>query len=147
MGRKLGADYGRPLDLEELFELAIGPDGESAFDSEAEREAAWRHHGDAVMENAARQPGDRPFGYWLYDVGVEEPPTRLERVLLLHERGLLTDEELRRIRAEAERDHDRYQGHVVVTPREAAERMERMHEAHKAEVKAIAEALDRAESA
>ena len=54
------------------------------------------------MEQGAHQPGDRQWGYWRYDLGIEEPATRLERVLALEERGLLTEEERRKIVSEGE---------------------------------------------
>ena len=94
------------------------------------------------MAGAASVPGDRFWGYWKFDLGIEPPATRLERVLELDRRGLLTDEERSRIASDAEHAAKRYRGHVVTGPRGAAESMERSTRAREDEAIAIAEALE-----
>ena len=69
------------------------------------------------MAGAASAPGDRFWGYWHFELGVEPPATRLERVLELDRRGLLTDEERGRIASDAEHAAKRYRGHVYGAPR------------------------------
>ena len=63
---------------------------------------AWRLHGAELMAGAASAPGDRFWAYRHFELGIEPPATRLERVLELYRCGLLTDEELIRIASDAE---------------------------------------------
>ncbi len=47
--------------------------------------------------------GSRLWGYWRFELGIDpDATTRLERVLALAERGLLTEEERERVRVQAE---------------------------------------------
>jgi hypothetical protein len=96
MGRTVGA-RGRS-NFDQLMELIAGPRGESAFASEADREQAWYLERDDLLQSGYYRPGDRPWGMWVYDYGVEEPATRLERVRWLHEHGELTAEKRERRR-------------------------------------------------
>ena len=98
------------------------------------------------MEQGAHQPGDRQWGYWRYDLGIEEPATRLERVLALEERGLLTEEERRKIVSEGEYARNggfKPNPYVVTTPKEAAENEVRWWQRGEDEAIEIAEALKR----
>jgi hypothetical protein len=124
-----------------MFEFHDGPDGESEFESDADREAAWDHYRDEFMEPRGSRPGDRPWAYWRYEVGREKPQTRLEAVLVLAERGELTDLERERIEGQAAHARKRFRCHCVITPKEAAERGERRLRAMEDEAIAIAEAL------
>jgi hypothetical protein len=143
MGRHVGA-IARQLSFEEIMELVSGPNGESVFASEDDREAAWWHHREDLMEMGARgEPGNRKWGYWKYDLDVDQP-TRLERVLLLEERGLLTAEERDRIASDAEHARKRERNpYVGTTPKEAAESIERSTREREDEQIEIAEALER----
>ncbi len=103
----------------------------------------WERYGEELMETGARPPGDGPWAHWVYDLGIEEPATRLERVLALDERGLLTEEERRKIVSQAEHARKRFRCHSVTTPREAAESMERVQREGEDDAIEIAEALER----
>ncbi len=126
MGRSRHADLGPPpLDEFDLpFILGQGPDPDDPYTDE-QLGLAWRLHGAELMAGAASAPGDRFWGYWDFELGIDEPTTRLERVLELDRCGLLTDEERSRIAADAERAAKRFRGHVVTGPRGVAESMER----------------------
>jgi hypothetical protein len=141
MGRTVGTGW-RELEFEEMSELLMGPEGPSAFADDAEREEAWRHHGTDLVAGGAYQPGDRAWAAWRYDVGIEEPATRLERVVALQERGLLTDTEREDIAGAAEWARGRTAvGHYTSSPPVSPKEQERRHHEHCDELIAIAEAI------
>ena len=102
MGRVAGASAGRELSFEEFMELVGGPVGESEFASDQDREATWHRHREQLMERRGSRAGDRPWGYWVYEVGGLVDAGRLEQVLLLQDRGELSEEERRELSAAAE---------------------------------------------
>jgi hypothetical protein len=120
--------------------VSRGPDGESEFESDADREAAWHHYRDEFMEPRGSQPGDRPWAYWRYEVGREKPRTRLEQVLALADRGELTDLERERIESQAAHARRRFRCDSFTSPKEARH-TEAEIRADEDELIAIAEAL------
>jgi hypothetical protein len=127
------------MDVDLFLDLLLGPAGKYTDD---QLERAWQIYGEEFAADLGRgEPGQRPWGWWRFVVGVEEPATCIERVLLLAERGLLTDEERRRIASDAAHARKRVRCHWVISPPEAAERMERNLREREDEAIAIAEAL------
>lgn len=61
-----------------------------AFESEAEREAAWRDHAHELLQ--ASPPGRRPAAYWDYDNQAERIPFETDLQLLYRLELLRTDE-------------------------------------------------------
>lgn len=116
-----------------------GPDNLPFTDEQLEW--GWERYGEELMETR-RPPGDRPWAHWVYDLGIEEPATRLERVLALDERGLLTEEERRKIVSQAEHARKRFRCHSFTSPPEAAKREEQSLRDTEDEEIAIAEALE-----
>jgi hypothetical protein len=57
------------LTLAQDFALKSGNTG---FDSEAERRAAWENHGAEIMETW-RHPARRPWAWWKYEMNVDPP--------------------------------------------------------------------------
>ena len=88
-----------------------------------------------------RRAGERVFGYWRFELGIDQPRTKLERVLELDRRGLLTDDERRELIAEAEHARKPFREHVVISPASAREMYERQQREHQAEAAAILAAL------
>jgi hypothetical protein len=80
----------RIFDLER--DLLIGSRGES---TEAELERGWRVYGRELTEHARASslPPWRPWGWWRFEAGREEP-SRAEGVVYLAECGELTGEEV-----------------------------------------------------
>jgi hypothetical protein len=73
--------------------LLIGS-GDGFTDTELER--GWRLYGKRLTEDGhpRSMPGFRPWGWWRFEAGREEPPRHDEAVLYLAERGELRDHEL-----------------------------------------------------
>src|SRR5829696_1848936 len=87
-----------PLDKIRL-ELLLGPTMPQGDGSEYPVEMielAWRAHGGEVMGewHYPSRPDFRPWAYWAFEVGEEEPDTYEARVLWLAELGLLLGSEL-----------------------------------------------------
>ncbi len=146
MSRTTGAAW-RELTLEEHMELVGGPVDGTVFKNEADRELAWRHHYDHLMERRGGQAGDRVWGFWRYELNVEEPATYLEKVLLLEKRGLLSEKERREIISHAEHARQAPPCQAFVSPRSAAESMKQMEREHKEEAIALLEALQETQAA
>jgi hypothetical protein len=53
--------------------LLIGGPTSDEFSTEDLR-AAWRYHGDQIMAN--HKPGSRPWGFWTFVLGEEQPRSR-----------------------------------------------------------------------
>ena len=106
-------------------------------------EAGWLAHGAQLIQGQrVHRPGERIWGYWVFELGIDRPETRLDRVLELERRGLLTDDERGRLIAEAE--HARKSSrepHVVTSPASARAMYERQQREHKAEAVGILAAL------
>ena len=96
MTRLTAARGAPPFEQSEHF-LTFGPLnlGPREF-TDAEGAAAWSAHGGRLMAEWSRSrslPGSRPFGCWRYGIG-EHPDTYEDRVVLLAERGELSEEEI-----------------------------------------------------
>jgi hypothetical protein len=104
MGRAHHVDNAPPLENVDL-ELLCGPAEGDVWPAEmlAELEAGWRAHAEELMQSQrVRRPGERVWAFWVFELGIDRPETRLERVLELLRRGLLADDERRELIAEAE---------------------------------------------
>ncbi len=132
-----------PLEDVEISLLCGPADGyEHSPERLAELEAAWRAYGAELTQGQrVRRPGERIWGYWRFELGIAQPPTKLERVLELDRRGLLFDDERRQLVVEAEHARKPVREHVVISPRSAREMYERQQREHRAEAAAILAAL------
>jgi hypothetical protein len=112
--------------------------------TDAQLERGSQVYGQELISDSHRgEPGSRLSGQWVFDLGIDPPSTRLERVLALAERGELTEDEREQITADAAHARNRVRNHVITSPAEAAERMESSLEAAEQEAVAIAESLER----
>jgi hypothetical protein len=85
----------RRLSLEQHLELLLGPTGgQSAFDSDESRCAAWREHSAELIRMV--DPGSRPWGWWQYQASAPSLP-RESQLAYLVRCGLLTDVEQTRL--------------------------------------------------
>jgi hypothetical protein len=100
---------GAELEWRVEFALLVGPEDDDLTDSELE--LGWRLHGARLLSNT-RQHCYRPWGWWVFEVGEDPPPTG-EREVRLAELEELTDEELAELAEEANVARTR-----VGTPRE-----------------------------
>ena len=125
------------------MELVGGPVGESEFASEQDRQATWHRHREQLMERRGSQAGDRPWGFWVYEVGRLVDASRLEQVLQLHDRGELSEEERHELSAAAEHARNGVRCQSVTTPASAARDMERSEELHRREAIEIDEGRSR----
>ena len=68
-----------------------------AFNSDTEAREAWKLHREGIMVAfGADHPGQRPAGWWCFDLGMLIPPTWWKQVAELERRGLIDrDEEFR----------------------------------------------------
>lgn len=125
--------------------LAGGPGGPDDLGySDEQLELGWQRYREELIDRGAHRPGDRTWAYWHFELEIEEPATRLERVLALEERGLLTDQERERIKVDAAHARERVPGpvgSVVTSPPEAKVNMARRRREWEDEAIAIAEAL------
>ena len=81
-----------------LFDLFLGPTmprGNVSEFSVEQLELAWWAYGAEIMGDwRGERPGFRPWAFWAFEVGEEEPETEEERMVRLAELDLLTEEEL-----------------------------------------------------
>lgn len=96
MSRTTGAAW-RELTLEEHMELVGGPVDGTVFKNEADRELAWRHHYDHLMERRGGQAGDR--------VGILALRAQCRGARHLPRKGLAVGEARPPVREGAPRDH------------------------------------------
>ena len=83
----------RTFDLADVvWPLLIGPTDRDPFTFE-DLEVAWRHHRDELLRRHAGRDGRRPWGWWEFEAG-EEQPRGDDETVRLAELGELTDAEL-----------------------------------------------------
>jgi hypothetical protein len=75
--------------------LAIAIDG-PAFGSEQAEQRAWRRHRDELLGEDLG-PGRRPYGFYLYELGVDPPARWRDEIDTLRARGLMSDREEREL--------------------------------------------------
>jgi hypothetical protein len=100
----------RPCRVPDLLTLMIGPSSVDGF-TEAELEFGWERHGRELLEGNTR-PGARPWGWWRFVAGEDQPRDRWNseigqvedyglETIRLAELGELSDDELAAIRERA----------------------------------------------
>lgn len=87
-----------PDELDATMELIIGP----CVLSEKQLEVAWQAYGDGIM--GWQRPADpsRPWGYWRFVLGEEQPRPRAAETIRLAELGELTNSEIAAIAERAQ---------------------------------------------
>ena len=126
----------RPLEFAEMIELRLGEpprwhEGESCFDSEEDRRAAWEAHRERLKSRGqATIPGHRCWGWWRYEAEAEKPESCEEQILYVARRGDLEPRELAALEQESARAEARIaSGHAVASDPEAAAFYGRVREA------------------
>jgi hypothetical protein len=80
------------------FALLAGPTRWDWF-TEAQLERGWRVYGEELTEHMRNlpRPGERPWGWWRFEAGREEPPSYAEGICILADLGELTEKEHARL--------------------------------------------------
>jgi hypothetical protein len=90
-----------PRDADCIIGMICGP----ATLSKKQLAAAWRVYGPELMRNWDHPlPGVRPWAWWRFSAGVEEPDDPAERIRIIEERGELRPGELQAFRERARAD-------------------------------------------
>src|SRR3954453_2700153 len=113
--RRIQKSRDRTLGLMERWSLELGDDDRRpAFNSDAERRAAWEYHREALL--ARERPGSRPRAWWEYDAPIRWPGYDRETVAL-YEAGLMSEEEIAELtpwwREQFDRSFDEHFGYTV----------------------------------
>lgn len=91
---RIRGDLIPPKDIDLTFDLILGPT--EGWVTEEQLELAWGAYGEEMMRHngAGRsRPGMRPWAYWKFELGEEQPENDQEAIRLA-ELGLLRDDEI-----------------------------------------------------